>query len=126
MRTQVTFDCADPHALAAFWAEVFGTHVEDHSELVDQLVAEGRLPAEDMITMAGRSAFRDMAACFDPTGVEPRLFFQRVPEGKTSKNRVHLDIHVDEKRKSAETDRLVALSGRTSWMSTPTADRGRS
>ena len=52
MRTQVTFDCADPHAQAAFWAAMFGSQVEDHSELVDQLVAAGRLPAEDSITMA--------------------------------------------------------------------------
>jgi hypothetical protein len=44
MRTQVTFDCADPHAQAAFWAAVFGSQVEDHSDLVDQLVAAGRLP----------------------------------------------------------------------------------
>lgn len=112
MRTQVTFDSADPHALAAFWAEVFGSQVEDHAELVDQLVAAGRLSPEEVITIAGRSAFRDVAACSDPTGVEPRLFFQRVPEGKTSKNRVHLDIHVDEDRKTAEAERLVALGAR--------------
>jgi catechol 2,3-dioxygenase-like lactoylglutathione lyase family enzyme len=109
MRTQITFDCADPHAQADFWAEVFGTRVEDHSELADQLVAAGRLPAEDTITIAGRSAFRDVAACSDPAGIEPRLFFQRVPEGKTSKNRVHLDVHIDEERKTAEAERLVAL-----------------
>jgi hypothetical protein len=109
MRTQVTFDCADPHAQAAFWVGVFGSQVENHSELVDHLVAAGRIPAEDMITIAGRSAFRDVAACSDPTGVEPRLFFQRVPEGKTCKNRVHLDVHVDEDRKTAEAERLVAL-----------------
>jgi hypothetical protein len=109
MRTQVTFDCADPHAQAAFWVGVFGSQVENHSELVDHLVAAGRIPAEDMITIAGRSAFRDVAACSDPTGVEPRLFFQRVPEGKTCKNRVDLDVHVDEDRKTAEAERLVAL-----------------
>src|SRR5918993_207239 len=56
MRTQVTFDCADPHAQVAFWAAVFGSQVEDHSELVDQLVAAGRLPAADMITIAPGSA----------------------------------------------------------------------
>ena len=33
-------------------------------------------------------------ACVDPTGVGPRLFFQRVPEGKVVKNRVHLDVRV--------------------------------
>jgi Glyoxalase-like domain len=109
MRTQVTFDCADPHALAAFWAEVFSSQVEDHSELVEQLVAAGQLPAEETIVIAGRSAFRDVAACSDPAGAEPRLFFQRVPEGKTSKNRVHLDVHVDEDRKTSEAERLAKL-----------------
>lgn len=72
MRTQVTFDCADPHAQAAFWAQVFGSAVEDHSVLVDQLVADGRMPADDRIVVNGRSAFRDVAACRDPAGVEPR------------------------------------------------------
>jgi hypothetical protein len=109
MRTQITFDCADPHAQAAFWAEVFRIEVEDHSALVDQLVTEGRMPAQDRISVDGRSAFRDVAACRDSDGVEPRLFFQRVPEGKTAKNRVHLDIHVDEDQKQVEVERLSRL-----------------
>jgi hypothetical protein len=109
MRTQVAFDCADPHAQAAFWAQVFHSAVEDHSALVDQLVADGRMPSDDRIVVEGRSAFRDVAACSDPAGVEPRLFFQRVPEGKVAKNRVHLDIHVDEDQKLAEVDRLEGL-----------------
>jgi hypothetical protein len=33
-------------------------------------------------------------ACIDPSGVGPRLFFQRVPEGKVVKNRLHLDVRV--------------------------------
>jgi glyoxalase superfamily protein len=109
MRTQVTFDAADPHALAAFWAEVLGCAVEDHSDLVDQLVAAGRMPAEHRIVVGGRSAFRDVAACRDPRGAEPRLFFQRVPEGKIAKNRVHLDIHVDPDGKAEEAARLTRL-----------------
>ncbi len=56
-------------------------------------------------------------ACVDPTGVGPRLFFQRVPEGKTVKNRVHLDVRVGTglvgaerlAALDAESDRLVAL-----------------
>jgi len=56
-------------------------------------------------------------ACVDPDGVGPRLFFQRVPEGKTVKNRVHLDVRVatglvgDERLAAleAECTRLVAL-----------------
>ncbi|WP_026930703.1 VOC family protein [Glycomyces tenuis] len=109
MRTQVTFDCADPHSQAAFWAQVFHIDVEDHSALVDRLVADGRMPAGDRVTVNGRSAFRDLAACRDADGVEPRLLFQRVPEPKTAKNRVHLDVHVDEDRKRAEVERLVGL-----------------
>ncbi|GIH15667.1 VOC family protein [Rugosimonospora africana] len=112
MRTQVTFDCADPHAQAAFWAQVFGSTVEDNSALVDQLVADGRMPEEDRIVVDGRSAFREVAACRDPAGAEPRLFFQLVTEGKVAKNRVHLDIHVEPERKAAEVERLVGLGAR--------------
>ncbi len=97
MRTQVTFDVADPHAQAAFWAAVLGMEVEDHSTLVDKLVADGR------------PAFREVAACRDPDGVEPRLYFQQVPEGKVAKNRVHLDIHVDPENKEAEVARATGL-----------------
>jgi predicted enzyme related to lactoylglutathione lyase len=109
MRTQVTFDCADPHAQARFWAQVFGTSVEDHSALVDQLVSDGRMPADDRIVIDGRSAFRDAAACSDPAGVEPRLYFQLVPEGKVVKNRVHLDVKVDAGQKEAEVKRLIEV-----------------
>jgi hypothetical protein len=76
------------------------------------LVTDGRLPADEATTVDGRSAFRDVAACSDPTGTEPRLFFQRVPEPKTSKNRVHLDVHVDPDGKAAEVERLVGLGAR--------------
>jgi hypothetical protein len=55
--------------------------------------------------------------CVDPSGVGPRLYFQRVPEGKVVKNRVHLDVRVgtglvgDERLAvlEAECERLVAL-----------------
>jgi hypothetical protein len=121
MRTQVTFDCADPHALAAFWAQAFDSTVEDHSALVDQLVAEGRMPASDRIVIDGRSAFRDVAACSDPSGAEPRLFFQRVPETKVAKNRVHLDIHVDADSRAAKVEQLINLGAQ---LTGTTSDRG--
>jgi hypothetical protein len=121
MRTQITVDCADPHAQASFWAEVLGTEVEDHSDLVDRLVADGRMPAEDRITVGGRSAFRDVAACRDPSGVEPRMFFQRVPEPKVAKNRLHTDIHVEPDRKLAEVERLEKLGAQ---LIGTTSDRG--
>ena len=119
MRTQVTFDCADPHALAAFWAEVLGGEVEDHSTFVNQLIADGRMPDADRIFVNGRSAFREVAAC--RAEGEPRFYFQQVPEGKIAKNRMHVDIHVDEDRKTDEVDRLLGLGAE--FMGS-TSDRG--
>ncbi|GAA2532187.1 hypothetical protein GCM10010201_34570 [Pilimelia columellifera subsp. columellifera] len=60
---------------------------------------------------------RSWFACVDPSGVGPRLFFQRVSEGKVDKNRVHLDVRVgagleDEERLAAleaECSRLLPL-----------------
>lgn len=95
VRLQVTFDTADPNAHDAFWAALLGYEVEDNSAFIDRLVEEGRMPPAERITVDGRSAFRDVAACVDPAG-EPR---QRVPEGKVARNRVRLDIRVAEERR---------------------------
>ena len=84
----------------------------DGSDFVDKLVADGRMPADDRIVIGGRSAFRDVASCQDLSGLEPRLFFQLVPESKVAKNRVHLDIHVEPDRKLAEVERLEKLGAR--------------
>ncbi|WP_022900645.1 VOC family protein [Humibacter albus] len=83
---QVTFDCADPERVARFWCEVLGYVVPPPPPGFDSWDDfDAALPPEEQ----GR-AF----ACVDPTGVGPRLFFQRVPEGKVVKNRVHLDVRV--------------------------------
>jgi hypothetical protein len=47
------------------------------------------------------------SACIDPSGVGPRLYFQRVPEGKVVKNRLHLDVRVGTGLVGAE--RVAAL-----------------
>ena len=83
---QVTFDCAEPERVARFWCEVLGYVVPPPPDGYASWDAFDRaLPRE-----AQGSAF----ACVDPTGAGPRLFFQRVPEGKVIKNRVHLDVRV--------------------------------
>jgi catechol 2,3-dioxygenase-like lactoylglutathione lyase family enzyme len=83
---QVTFDCADPERVARFWCEVLGYVVPPPPEGFASWEAfDQALPPERQ-----GSAF----ACVDPSGVGPRLFFQRVPEGKVVKNRVHLDVRV--------------------------------
>ncbi|MEU4424278.1 VOC family protein [Actinoplanes sp. NPDC024001] len=91
-QVQITFDCAEPQRVARFWSEVLGyVRAADDDE--------------------------SWSACTDPTGVGPRLYFQRVPEGKVVKNRVHLDVRVgvglkgQERVTALETEgtRLVAL-----------------
>ena len=85
---QVTFDAADPAALAAFWGELIGYVEQDPPEGFDSW--EAWAVANDL----PRERWDDYAARVDPDGVGPRLYFQRVPEPKTAKNRVHLDLSV--------------------------------
>ena len=88
VKLQVVFDAADPPALAAFWGEAIGYKEEDPPEGFDSWEAwavANDLPREEWDNYDSR---------VDPDGVGPRLFFQRVPEPKTAKNRVHLDLEV--------------------------------
>jgi hypothetical protein len=118
---QVTFDCTDPHAMARFWAAALSYEKEDHSELVERLLQAAALQPEDTVVVDGSRQFADVSACREPEGAGPRFFFQRVPESKTSKNRVHLDLHVGQERYEAEADRLEGLGARRLWYSD---DRG--
>lgn len=110
---QVAIDCRDPAALSAFWAEALG--------YVLQPPPPGFSSWEDWLreNQVPESEWNAISAVVDPDGVGPRLFFQRVPEPKTVKTRVHLDLNVGggpgtpiEERKArvdAEAARLVAL-----------------
>lgn len=118
---QVAFDAADPHALAHFWAEALRYQREDHGDIIAQLIDAGQLDDSQVVEVDGRRAFRDVAACSDPDGAGPRLFFQRVPEPKTAKNRVHLDLQVGPSDRAAEVERLTALGATVAWT---TSDRG--
>jgi len=106
---QVTFDSGDPERVARFWCEVLGYVVPPPPKgFASWDDFDRSLPPERQ-----GAAF----ACVDPEGVGPRLFFQRVPEGKGAKNRLHLDVRVGtglvgEERVAAleaECARLVAL-----------------
>ncbi|MBO4139833.1 VOC family protein [Micromonospora tulbaghiae] len=83
---QITIDCADPAKLAAFWAEVLDYRVQGPPEGFDSW--------EQALNAMGVPPERhnDASAVVDPEGAGPRLFFQRVPESKRVKNRVHLDV----------------------------------
>ena len=108
---QVTFDCADPAALAGFWAEAMGYRIQQPPngfDTWDAALAAMGIPPERR---------NDASALVDPEGNGPRIYFQRVPEGKAAKNRVHLDVRAapgaagDERMAAleAEAARLVVL-----------------
>ncbi|MGH7919930.1 MAG: VOC family protein [Candidatus Dormibacteraceae bacterium] len=118
---QVTFDCQDPHAMARFWSEALGYEKEDHRALVGNLLDSGALPEQATVEVDGGRQFADVSACRDPAGDGPRLYFQRVPEAKAVKNRVHLDLHVGPERYQAEADRMERMGARRLWYSD---DRG--
>lgn len=92
---QVTFDANDPIALSRFWAEALGYVIPGPPGV---RLAPGEDPYDawrSFIEGMGMDADEAIAgAAEDPEGQGPRLFFQRVPEGKSAKNRVHLDIRV--------------------------------
>ncbi|MGB3829084.1 MAG: VOC family protein [Ornithinimicrobium sp.] len=109
---QVTFDSADPAALAEFWCEVLGYQVQPppsgFASWDEALDAWGVPP----------QLRNSRSAVLPPEGESGlRLFFQRVPEGKTVKNRLHLDVRAapglaGEERMTAldaEATRLVGL-----------------
>ncbi|MCD9197353.1 VOC family protein [Aeromicrobium wangtongii] len=116
---QITFDCADPAALAAFWAEVLGYELQPPPEGFDTWEAALAAFGVPQSEWNARSAIVAEGA--------PRVFFQRVPEGKTAKNRMHLDVRVapgltgDERMQTlqAEASRLEALSATVAYRVEP-------
>ncbi|MFJ4584850.1 VOC family protein [Streptomyces echinatus] len=77
----VTIDCADAYALGRFWSQVLGQplHEDDH-------------PGDEMALIEGSG-----------------LLFVTVPDAKTVKNRIHLDLQPQEHNRDEEVDRLLAL-----------------
>lgn len=79
----ITFDCADPLTMSAFWSAATGRPVDE-----------------------GASEFFASIGMKSPES-GPRWLFAQVPEGKTAKNRCHLDLEADDP--AAEVERLVGL-----------------
>ncbi|MHA7132888.1 VOC family protein [Oerskovia turbata] len=106
---QITFDAGDPRALGAFWCEALG--------YIEQPPPGGFDDWEAAMASWGMSPdrFNAFYAIVDPDGVGPRIFIQQVPEGKTAKNRMHLDVGVEGEGEArvgnvrAHAARLVAL-----------------
>ena len=117
-KIQVTFDAAEPEKLAEFWGLALG--------YVAEPPPEGFESWEDFAGSAGipEAEWGEVASRIDPAGEGPRLYFQRVPEAKTAKNRVHLDVRVagrevrGEERKqlvSEKVEQLVEAGATLAW-----------
>ncbi|MGH3862006.1 VOC family protein [Actinokineospora sp.] len=90
---QVTIDCVDPRRQVAFWTEALGYIPEPapggHATWRDYWADMG-VPEDELTDGAGDAP----ESVVDPSGKGPRIWFQRVPESKVVKNRVHLDLKV--------------------------------
>ena len=115
VEVQVTFDCADPMALATFWAVALDYRLQDppggYDSWDEALEAMG-IPADQR---------NEAAAVVDPAQAGPRLFFQRVPEPKVTKNRVHLDLRAAPGLEGDQ--RMAALEARAAELTAHGATR---
>ena len=84
-QVQVAFDCAEPQRVGRFWCAVLGYVAPPPQGFASWDEYERGLPPGQ------RDSWFE---CVDPSGAGPRMYFQRVPEGKAVKNRVHLDVRV--------------------------------
>ena len=101
----IVVDCARPAPLARFWVAV----LEDYAiapyteEDLERLRAQGVTDPEDDPTVL----------VLPGPGGGPRLWFTKVPEPKTVKDRIHLDLVADDP--GAELERLTGLGARFLW-----------
>lgn len=103
IQIQVTFDANDPGSLAEFWVVALGYIPQPPPGTFDSWeswLSEMGVPEE---------SWNDASAIVDPEEKGPRLFFQRVPEGKTAKNRVHLDVNAGGGHEVEYADRIDAV-----------------
>ena len=86
---QVAFDAEDPEALAAFWQRAL-----EPLEYRPAPPPPGFADWPAFLSAQGvpEKEWNSAAALVDQVGLGPRLFFQRVPERKSAKNRIHIDL----------------------------------
>jgi len=116
INTQLTVDCDDPHAQAAFWAAALGYLIEDGHDFVEAVVAAGFADRErDTVEIDGRLAWRTGTGIKHPDDVDGprgtgrRILFVAVPNRAPGKNKWHLDLNVGRDAIEAEVARLTSL-----------------
>lgn len=93
--TELAIDCTDPHRLAQFWCSVLGYEVQDEDD--------GVVTIGSPLVPEGRNRLGP---------VPPTLTFAHVPEGRTAKNRLHLDVSPADREQDEEVRRLLGLGAR--------------
>jgi hypothetical protein len=104
--TELAIDCADPHRLAGFWCAVLGYEVQD-GEVQDGEVQDSEGGGIGPPAAPGGGTGEDRVGPVPPT-----LTFARVPEGKTVKNRLHIDVNPTDWEQDEEVRRLLDLGAR--------------
>jgi hypothetical protein len=94
--TELVVDARDPRSLAAFWCEVLGYRVVDEAEVAGGVAVE--IADWDLEASRARSG-----------PVPPTLVFVPVPEDKTVKNRLHIDVNAVDRDQAEEVERLLGL-----------------
>jgi hypothetical protein len=109
---QVTMDCASPHEQADWWALTLGWDVVwPDDKFIQSMIDQGLATAADTKTHRGHLVWTEATAIVHPDGPDAahsgRMYFQQVPEAKTAKNRLHLDVRVGADQIEAEQERLA-------------------
>ncbi len=113
---QIAVDCARPHELADWWAEALGWEVEPQDEaFIRRMIDEGHATEDQTVRHNGALVWKSATAIRSPDPGRPRILFQRVPEPKTVKNRLHLDVRSGDEECESEVARLVAMGATELW-----------
>jgi hypothetical protein len=123
---QLVIDCADPDLMARFWAAALGYELAPPPTgfaTWQDFYRDLGLPEEDLADGADRIS--------DPDRRGPSIWFHAVPEAKTAKNRLHLDLHASGERTApmaVRRDRVdaeaVRLAGLGATITGPFSDEG--
>jgi hypothetical protein len=119
---QLVLDAADPHAQAKFWATALGWVVERNEAFIRSMLDQGIARPDQVVEVDGELAWSTVEAVRHPEhdrirelGGAARMLFQSVPEAKTVKNRMHLDVNVGRDSIDATVARLEALGATVLW-----------
>lgn len=111
VQVQTSWDCRDCVATALWWAKALRWEFEYlDPAFFEQMQQQFHATEDDIMRLPdGRLSWRDGAAIHDPERPAARMYFQNVPEPKSVKNRLHIDIQVGVDLRESEVERLKEM-----------------